>query len=55
MKFVQLIENNKKITFIQKSCRKWGEKLVSDLFLFVKKGLNEVKAFGLLLSFNIFR
>ena len=31
------------------------ERLVSDLFLFFKKALNEVKASGLELSFDIFR
>ena len=44
MKFGQVIEYNKK---------KAGG-LVPDLVLFVKKGLYEVKAIGLQLSFNIF-
>ena len=37
MKFGQLIEYNKRNIFLQKLCRKWTERLVSDLFLFLKK------------------
>ena len=37
MKFYQLIEYNKRNTFLQKICRKWARRLVPDLFLFFKK------------------
>ena len=41
-------------TFIQKSIRKYSQRLVPDLFLLFKKALYEVKASGWHLSFNIF-
>ena len=55
VKFVQVIEYNKRTIFLQKSCRNWETvKLVSDRFLFFDKVLYEVKASGLQLSFNTF-
>ena len=54
MKLGQLIEYNKRNIFLQKLCRKWTERLVSDLFLFLKKALYGVKESGLKLSFNMF-
>ena len=37
MKFGQLTEYNKRIIFLQKSCRNKTEKLVPALFLFLKE------------------
>ena len=37
MKFGQLIECNKRNIALQESYRKWGKRLVPDLFLFYKK------------------
>ena len=55
MKFGQLIEYNKRKTFLQKSCRKSSKEANFRPFLFFKKALYEVKASGLQLSFNIFQ
>ena len=53
MKFVQLIEYNKRNIFLQTSCKKWGRGTNSrPLFIFLKK-IYEVKASGLQFSFNI--
>ena len=37
MKFVQFIQGNVKINFLQKSCKNGTERLVSDLFVSIKK------------------
>ena len=55
MKLGQLTEYNKKMIFFENHAENETEKLVSDLFLFFKMALLEVKASGLQLSFNIFR
>ena len=56
MKFGQFIEYDKRDKFLFKN-RAQNEEgmLVSDLFLFVKIDLHQVKASGLQLSFNIYR
>ena len=53
MKFGQAIEYYKRNTFLQKSCRNVAERLVPDIFLVLKEALDEVKASGLQVSFNI--
>ena len=53
MKFGQAIEYYKRNTFLQKSCRNVAERLVPDIFLVFKEALDEVKASGLQVSFNI--
>ena len=55
MKFDQLIEYYKGKLFLENHAKKEAERLVPDLFLCFKKVLQEVKASGLQLSFNIFR
>ena len=55
MKFGQSIEYNKKKFFFKNHAQSKAERLVPDLFLFLKKALQEVKASSLQLSFNIFR
>ena len=56
MKFVQVIEYNKKKIFFKNDTENQGGITALDLFLFFKKALYEVKAKGLPLSFNnIFR
>ena len=55
MKFGQIIEYNKKIFFFKSYAENEVERLVLELFLFFKKVLNEVKAKGLQLSFNVFQ
>ena len=57
MEFGQIIDYNKRIIILQKSCRKRGkeaERLVPDLFLFSLKELYKVKVSGMWLSFTIF-
>ena len=53
VKFLQLIEHSIEIVFFRNHAENEAGRLVTDLFF--KKVLNEVKASGLLLSFNIFR
>ena len=55
MKFGQLIEYSKRNFFFKNNAENETGTLVPDLFLFLKKALDEVKASGLQLSFNIFR
>ena len=56
MKFGQLMEYNKRNSFFFKShAENKPERLVPDPFLFFKEALNEVKANGLKLIFNIYR
>ena len=55
IKFVHLIEYNKKIFFFKNYGENEAERLVPDLFLFFKKALYEVKASGLQLTFKKFR
>ena len=45
----------RKIFFFKHHVENEAGRLVSDLFLFFKKALFQVKASGLQLSFNIFR
>ena len=54
MKFGQAMEDNKRNIFLQISCRKWVKETSSRPLFVFKKALNEVKASGLQLSFNIF-
>ena len=55
MKFGQLIEYNKKKISFQNHAQNEAGKLVTSLFLFWKKALDEVKASGLQPTFNIFQ
>ena len=55
MRFVQLIEYNRKIFFFKNHARNWAGRLVSDVFLFFEKALYEIKVRGQLLHFIIFR
>ena len=56
MKFGQVMKDNKvNIFFFKNHAENEPGKLISDLFLFLKKALNEVKTSGLQLNFNIFR
>ena len=41
MKLVELIEYSKRNILLPKSCRKQGERIVPDIFLFFKKALNK--------------
>ena len=50
----QLIEHNKKIFFSKNHSENEARRLVPNLILFFEKALNEGKASGLQLSFNIF-
>ena len=43
MKFGQLTKYSVRNISLQKSCRKWGGKLVPHLFLFFEKALDKVK------------
>ena len=43
IKFGQLIEYNQKNIFLQKSSRQEAQKLVPDIFLFLRKTLYKVK------------
>ena len=55
MKVVQLIENNKRNIFLQKSYAKWGRETSPEFSLFFEKTLYQVKASSLsliLLSFD---
>ena len=49
------MEYNKKIFFFKCHVENASGRLVSYIFLFLKKALYEVKASGLWFSFNIFR
>ena len=55
MKFGQVIEDKitREILFFRNHAKNEAGKLVLDLFLFFKKALDEVRASGLQLSFNI--
>ena len=53
MKLVQLIEYNKKILSLRDDAKNKAGRLVSNLSLFFKKALNEVKVSGQQLSFNV--
>ena len=55
MKLGQLIDYTKRNIFLQKYAEDESGRQAPDLFLFFKKALYEVKAYGLQLSFNIFR
>ena len=56
MKFGKLIEHNKiNIFFFKNYAENEAWRLVPDFFLFFEKALDEGKASGLQLSFNIFR
>ena len=56
MKFGQVMKDNKvNIFFFKNHAENEPGKLIPDLFLFLKKALNEVKTSGLQLNFNIFR
>ena len=46
MKFSQWIEYIVRNNFLQKSCRKWGGRLVPDFFLYVIRTLYDIKASG---------
>ena len=52
--FGKLIEYNKRNIFLRNHAENVVGRLVPDLFLFLKKSLNEIKASGLQLSFNTF-
>ena len=52
--FGNLTEYNKRNIFLRNHAENVVGRLVLDLFLFFKKSLNEIKASGLQLSFNIF-
>ena len=55
MKLDQLIEYNKRNNFLQKNHAKdKAGRVVTDLFLFLKKALYDIKVGGLELGFNIF-
>ena len=53
--FGQLIEDDKINIFLKNYAENEAWRLVTDLFLFFKKGLYEIKPSSLQLSFNIFR
>ena len=53
MKFGQLIEYKSETFSFRNHTENESGRLVPDFFLFFKKPLNEVKASGLQLSFNI--
>ena len=55
MKFGQVIDITREIFLFKNYAKNEVERLVPDLFLFLKKAWYEVKASGLQLSFNIFR
>ena len=55
MKIDQLLEYNKRNIYSTNHAENEPVRLVSDLFLFFKKALYEVKASALLLNSNIFR
>ena len=55
MKFSQLTEYNKKNIFLQNLTKNEAERLVLDLFLFLKIAVYEVKPSDLQLSFSRFR
>ena len=54
MKFVQLIECNKKIFFFKNYAENEAWRLLPDLVLFFKNALYEINTSGLELSFNTF-
>ena len=45
----------REVFFFKKYAKNEARRLISDLFLFFKKALYEIKASGLKLGFNIFR
>ena len=55
MKFGQVIEYNKRNIFFKNHAENEAGRVVSDLVLFFKNALYEVKAKGYQLSFNIFQ
>ena len=55
MKFSQLIQSKLKIFFFKNHAENDSGRLVPDLFSFLEKALDEVKANGLKLSFSKFR
>ena len=54
LKFGQLTEYNMRIFFLKIYTRNEERRLCPDLFLFVIKALNELKASGQHVTFNIF-
>ena len=54
MKFDLVIEYNKGNIFFKKHAENETERLIPDLFFFLKKALDEVKASDLQPGFNIF-
>ena len=55
VKFSQLIQSKLKIFFFKNHAENDSGRLVPDLFSFLEKALDEVKANGLKLSFSKFR
>ena len=55
MKLRQLIEYNKRKTFLQTLCRKWDRETSSKPVFIFQKAWYEIKASGLELSFNLFQ
>ena len=55
MKFGQLIEFKKETFFFKNHAENEAGRLVTDLFLYFKKALYDVKSSGLQLNTNIFR
>ena len=55
MKFGQVIEYNKRNTFLQNHAENEAERLVPDMFLFFKKDLCGIIIIGLQFSFSKFR
>ena len=53
MKFGQLVEYHTRIISLQKPYKRRGRETISDLFLYFKKALYEVKAGSLRFSFSI--
>ena len=47
LKFGQLIECNKRNIFLHNSCKNAAGRLIPDLFLCLKKTLDDIKASGL--------
>ena len=54
MKFGQIIEYTKKISFFKNHAENEAWRLIPDFFLFFKRALCEVKTSVMLVSFNIF-
>ena len=53
--YQETVNITREIFFFKNHAENEARRLVSDLFLFFKKALNEIKASSLQLSFNIFR